>query len=610
MVQTVTCLHSCSNNHRWSPLEELRGLFLFVSEHRYNSEVSENRPTEHKVSSLEQHDFDKFLKTSVISHNTHEIWSSFKIWTWISAFFVFWRFVVEFVAWSRLRLCTQRWITAVLLAKFRPSWWEHKFNLYVFNVHLCWFELLTASNRYKLWIWRSFVPGDGPPVVCARGRPQLDASGENTAPELWCFVSFRHRLMCALFKSSWYTHPRLQNSWLSWRYLNFYKQSSCKIRILRFLSLARSVRARQELLVNLEFRESPGHENNLHEGEELFSSITGSLAMYSCPISTVLANSACSEALWVSVSRFAVRVSSESLKLVICSAPFCVINVNCSGVEVYLLFLLPNFPGASTKDSGSHNCRYIVGCLPAWSGWQSQCFHMCLGSGKFFLLSSSVQAVMVPSLEILNVKCDTRMCQPSAMRSCPIVLGFSLRCPFYHVFSDANSQEAPVFWLELCPKCCHFFGIVQTNFDIAFVCRINVVEHRHEIWSYLQWILDFASSDMSEYASCRREWKHLVVRAKWITLLGLPNSIFGKSMFIPSAIQFCCPSVGWIWIWDSNTQRRIWEHVNFHPDQLCCCITQQRNAWTTKCLPILRYLHVVCSCAFDQCLHLPLHGLH
>ena len=171
-------------------------------------------------------------------------------------------------------------------------------------------------------------------------------------------------------------------------------------------------------------------------------------------------------------------------------------------------------------------------------------------------------------------------------------------------------QEAPVFWLELCPKCCHFFGIVQTNFDIAFVCRINVVEHRHQIWSFLKWILDFASSDMSVYASCRREWKHLVVRAKWITLLGLPNSIFGKSMFIPSAIQFCCPTVGWIWFWDSNTQRRIWEHVNFHPDQFCCCITQQRNAWSTKCLPILRYLHVVCSCAFDQCLHLPLHGLH
>ena len=174
--------------------------------------------------------------------------------------------------------------------------------------------------------------------------------------------------------------------------------------------------------------------------------------MYSCPISTVLANSACSEALWVSVSRFAVRVSSESLKLVICSAPFCVINVNCSGVEVYLLFLLPNFPGASTKDSGSHNCRYIVGCLPAWSGWQSQCFHMCLGSGKFFLLSSSVQAVMVPSLEILNVKCDTRMCQPSAMRSCPIVLGFSLRCPFYHVFSDANSKKHQCSGLNCVPN--------------------------------------------------------------------------------------------------------------------------------------------------------------
>ena len=67
--------------------------------------------------------------------------------------------------------------------------------------------------------------------------------------------------------------------------------------VLECLSLARSVRAPQELLVNFEFRESPGHENNLQKKEELFSSIPGSLAMYSCPISTVLANSACSEAL-------------------------------------------------------------------------------------------------------------------------------------------------------------------------------------------------------------------------------------------------------------------------------------------------------------------------
>ena len=34
---------------------------------------------------------------------------------------------------------------------------------------------------------------------------------------------------------------------------------------------------------------------------------------------------------------------------------------------------------------------------------------------------------------------------------------------------------------------------------------------------------------------------------------------------------------------DSNTQCRIWEHVNPHPDQFCCWITQQRDSSPTKC---------------------------
>ena len=52
-------------------------------------------------------------------------------------------------------------------------------------------------------------------------------------------------------------------------------------------------------------------------------------------------------------------------------------------------------------------------------------------------------------------------------------------------------QEAPVPWLELGRKCCHFSGIVQTSFCLAFLCPSNVVEHRHEYDPFIDifWIL-------------------------------------------------------------------------------------------------------------------------
>ena len=52
--------------------------------------------------------------------------------------------------------------------------------------------------------------------------------------------------------------------------------------------------------------------------------------------------------------------------------------------------------------------------------------------------------------------------------------------PFHHVFSDADPGEAPVPWLELGRKCCHFFGIVQTSFRIVFLGPFDVVEHVNE----------------------------------------------------------------------------------------------------------------------------------
>ena len=54
----MTCLHLSSDSHRWSTREVHQCLFSFVSEHQCNSQVSEGRPSEHKVSFLEQHDSD------------------------------------------------------------------------------------------------------------------------------------------------------------------------------------------------------------------------------------------------------------------------------------------------------------------------------------------------------------------------------------------------------------------------------------------------------------------------------------------------------------------------------------------------------------------------
>ena len=72
----------------------------------------------------------------------------------------------------------------------------------------------------------------------------------------------------------------------------------------------------------------------------------------------------------------------------------------------------------------------------------------------------------------------------------------------------------------------------------------------------------------------------------------------------------CAQLFGWIWIRDSDAQCRIIEQVDFHPDQFCCWITQQRDSGPMEYFPALKYLHIVCVFAFDQCLHLSLHRLY
>ena len=80
-------------NHRWSASwSTVKDLFLCVSEHRYNSEISENRSSDHWVSSLEQYD-----PIFVISHDKPEILTSFDIWTLdLGLLLFFWRMLLRF----------------------------------------------------------------------------------------------------------------------------------------------------------------------------------------------------------------------------------------------------------------------------------------------------------------------------------------------------------------------------------------------------------------------------------------------------------------------------------------------------------------------------------
>ena len=107
-----------------------KACFSFVSAHQYNSEVSENRPSEHGVSSLEQHDSD-FCFLTYYFRNLVELQDldlDLKLILFLEMF-------LENIARGRLPLCTQRWITAVLLAIFRPFYLERE-NDSLLNVHL------------------------------------------------------------------------------------------------------------------------------------------------------------------------------------------------------------------------------------------------------------------------------------------------------------------------------------------------------------------------------------------------------------------------------------------------------------------------------------------
>ena len=214
------------------------------------------------------------------------------------------------------------------------------------------------------------------------------------------------------------------------------------IRMLRFLSLARSSRDR---CCNIEFRVFLCPEYSLHKRAELFPSITDSLVMLKCPISTVLANSSCSAS-----------------RLCLCLLFFCEIDVNCSGSRS-ISSSSADLVGASISFSVSHHCIRLPASMVLIKSSCSQVLPYGVVAGHI-------------GCEVWTLECVNHL-QCYTVQLSLVFVGISVPPRLF----GRGLQQAPVLWLDLCRKCCHFFGIPQTGFCIAFLCPINVVEHRNAV---------------------------------------------------------------------------------------------------------------------------------
>ena len=217
---------------------------------------------------------------------------------------------------------------------------------------------------------------------------------------------------------------------------------------------------------------------------------------------------------------------------------------------------------------------------------------------------------MVLSLLILDVKCDPCISQPFAMLHCSMVL--EVRWDFRSTTSSLT--QAPGSTSVLAWSVSHMLPLLWYCANRFLYCPSLSNQCRWTstcTWSNLQQILDVARSEKSEHASCCQSvevpgsTRHMHCTSRAAKLKS-----FGKSGFVPYLSQFCCRVVGRIWIIDSNTQCRIWEEVDFHPDQICFWITQQRKCSPSTCVQScdtckmyasLRSISV-CTCRCTDCI--------
>ena len=88
----------------------------------------------------------------------------------------------------------------------------------------------------------------------------------------------------------------------------------------------------------------------------------------------------------------------------------------------------------------------------------------------------------------------------------------------------------------------------KTNFCVAFLCPFYVVEHRPEYDPFIERFWSLPVQENQKMLLDLNGRSTLVVRAKRIALLKLPNSIFRQIYARGHTSQFCCPIVVWIWI--------------------------------------------------------------
>ena len=435
----------------------------------------------------------------------------------------------------------------------------------------CWDSFpisVTESNWKKLWLWRSCIPYWRMSTcrLCSRSpagwrlrwwRP-LQKSGGQSHQE--------YTLSFALLKSLWQKKPtQVFDFVVSWRYLYFNHLSSCRFEhfnsrpwsdlqeIGESWLWARTLRIPRFWVFSASKRRA-------------VPSITDSLVMQNCQFSAVLAIAAWFRSFQnhhLAILREWHRVASSLWHVSLFLRNQC----QLLGFEIDLLFVFRCF-----------RCEYFLRLMLLANSIVIRSYIACQhGIDENLLVSKCtlqvVSASSFPQMSMRDNGCvagneisggqyDTWMCQPFVR-----FVGISVPpCLFW-----SGLREAPVSWLEFWSQTLPLLWHCANRF-LFCLSLFNVVWTWTWRWSSHHNILDFARSSIPEYASWCQEWKHLGVRAKWIALLGLPNAFFGKAMFVPFVLQCCCLIVGGMWLWVSNTECSIWEHVNFHAGQFCCWI--------------------------------------
>ena len=446
----------------------------------------------------------------------------------------------------------------------------------------CWDSFpmsVTESNWCKLWLWRSCIPYWRMSTcrLCSR------------SPAAWRLRWWRgsRNLVVSLIRNNsvlriaQFLVTKLTQVFdfvVSWRYLYFNHQSSCRFEHFNpdlGPIFKRSVRAD----CKLELWEFIGSKYSLPKREELFPPITDSLVMQNCQFSAVLAIAAWFRSFQnqhLSILGEWRRVASSLWHVSLFLRNQC----QLLGFEIDLLFVFRCF-----------RCEYFFWGSCYWrirlpsdrtllanmALMRISLFQNVPCKWKVFLLSSTVQArQMALSLAMKYwVGSMTLECVNHFVRFVDISIP-----PRMFLTRALRSTQCP--GLNFGRKCCHFFGIVHTGLCIAFLCPHNVVEHRHEddprikrfwilpVQVFLNMLLDVRSGSNWDYVPNESHFT-----GSQIHFLTKPCSFHSSSNVVAWLLEGCGS--------ESPTQNAESENMwTFILIKLAAGSTQQRDSWPTK----------------------------